>query len=122
MKILMVDDQDMIRKLVGMTLANRNDEIAEVDNGSDVLPMIDSFKPDLVILDVMMPGAFDGFDLCRKIKSNPETNHIKIIMLTAKSLEDDKEEAKYAGADEYLVKPFSPIDLISAVEKFEKPL
>ncbi|BBP42855.1 response regulator [Thiosulfativibrio zosterae] len=122
MKILIVDDQDMIRKLVVMTLTNRNDEIAEVDNGSDVLPMIDSFKPDLVVLDVMMPGAFDGFDLCRKIKSNPETNHIKVVMLTAKALDDDKEEAKYAGADEYLVKPFSPINLITAVEKFEKQI
>jgi CheY-like chemotaxis protein len=70
----------------------------------------------------MMPGAFDGFDLCRKIKGNPETNHIKVVMLTAKSLDDDKEEAKYAGADEYIVKPFSPMDLISTVEKFEKQL
>ncbi len=74
-------------------------------------------KPDLIIMDIMMPGGIDGLEATRIIKNDPDTKNCKIIVLSAKGQEIDKEKGAEAGADDYFVKPFSPLDLIKKVEE-----
>ncbi|WP_127471568.1 response regulator [Thiomicrorhabdus aquaedulcis] len=120
MRILVVDDQPMIRKLVTMTLNTKGYAFEEVDNTDDVLPKIESFKPNLIILDIMLPGVLDGFELCEKIKNNPKTQDIKVILLTATSCLEGPVKADYVGAELYLRKPFSPLALLNAVDTLMK--
>lgn len=74
-------------------------------------------KPDLMLLDIQMPGKYDGLEVCAELKNDVETSNIYIIMLTAKGQEWDKEAGWRAGCDEYYVKPFSPLELMSKVEQ-----
>ena len=114
--ILIVEDQPDIRKLIQMTLDFGDYEVHEADNGSAALRMLDAVKPALVLLDVMMPGELDGYQVCQRIKSRPELANTRVVMLTARGQQADFEAGKKAGADRYLTKPFSPIELISTVE------
>ncbi len=77
-------------------------------------------RPDIVLLDVMMPGELDGLQLCRQLRSDPVMRHIKVVLLTARGQERDREAGRQAGADEYLVKPFSPLELIETIERLLK--
>jgi DNA-binding response OmpR family regulator len=104
-KIMIVDDEYTIRKLVALTLEDEY-EIIKAESGNDALNKI-NLKPDLIILDVMMPNL-DGFSVCEALKSNKETQHIPIIMLTAKHQIEDVKKAMEIGADEYITKPFEP--------------
>ncbi len=78
--------------------------------------MARAVKPHLMLLDVMMPGLLDGYQVCKRIKQDPNLRHIKVIMLTARGQASDLEMGEAAGADAYLVKPFSPLELIERVE------
>lgn len=117
MKILIVDDRGELRKLVAMTLAHGDFEFAEAENGRDAVSIADLFRPDLVILDVMMPGDMDGFKVCRALRANANLGKIRIVMLTAKGQEQDRKAGQAAGADAFIVKPFSPLTLIEVVGK-----
>lgn len=116
-RILIIEDQPDIRKLIHMTLEFENYEIHEASDGIVGLSLVNAFKPDLVLLDVMMPGELDGLQVCREIKFNPATQHIKVILLTARSQEKDRAAGEQMRANEYLVKPFSPLQLIDTIEK-----
>ena len=115
-KILVADDEKALRMLVRGTLEIGNYNIFEAENGVDVLYLTATEKPDLIILDVMMPGM-TGYEVCEEIKSKDEFKDTKILILTAKGQQTDKEKAKEAMADYYLSKPFSPAKLLSVVEK-----
>ncbi|MCK9267670.1 MAG: response regulator [Alkaliphilus sp.] len=115
-KILVVDDERALRLLVVDTLEIGDYEIFETDNGIDALEIAKNKKPNLIILDVMMPGM-TGYEVCEHIKTNPDLAHIKILILTAKGQQADRKAAKYALADYYLSKPFSPMELLLMVEK-----
>ncbi|MBB5017252.1 DNA-binding response OmpR family regulator [Chitinivorax tropicus] len=115
-KILIVEDQDDIRKLIRMTLEFEDFEIHEAPEGATGLKMVESVRPDLVLLDVMMPGELDGFQVCQRIKYNPGWQHIKVIMLTARTQKMDRSVGEAMGADGYLTKPFSPLELIETIE------
>ncbi|MBW2705646.1 MAG: response regulator [Deltaproteobacteria bacterium] len=115
-KILIVDDRREIRELVEVTLRVGNFTILQAQSGQEAVKMTRSEKPDLILMDVMMPGKIDGFEATRILKNNPETKDCKIIMLTAKGQRIDREKGFSVGADEYFSKPFSPKDLLSAVE------
>jgi DNA-binding response OmpR family regulator len=78
--------------------------------------MARAMKPHLMLLDVMMPGLLDGYQVCQRIKQDPALKHIKVIMLTARGQASDLDMGENAGADAYLVKPFSPLELIDRVE------
>jgi len=104
-RILLVDDEDEIRQYLKSELSGSY-KISECSNGKDALDFILKEKPHLVISDVMMPDM-DGITLCKKIKSNININHIPVILLTAKSTDDDKAEGFEIGADAYVVKPFN---------------
>lgn len=111
-KILVVDDQPVIRQIARSTLQSQGYEIMEAANGEDALKIARSELPDLLLLDVRMPGI-SGLEVCRALKSAPETAHIKIVMLTGEMLEEDRQEGFREGADEYFTKPFSPIQLLN---------
>jgi DNA-binding response OmpR family regulator len=118
-KILIVEDHADIRRLVRMTLEFEDCEILEAADALAGWELIKKFKPDMVLLDVMMPGDVDGLDLCLALKVDPEMSHIKVIMLSALGASKDRDAGIRAGADAYLVKPFSPMELLALVEAEE---
>jgi CheY-like chemotaxis protein len=116
-RILIVEDQADIRKLIRMTLEFENYEIHEASDGSFGLRMAQAIKPDVMLLDVMMPGELDGLQVCQRIKSDPVMKSTKVVLLTARGQQKDREAGEQAGADEYLIKPFSPLQLIETLER-----
>jgi CheY-like chemotaxis protein len=116
-RVLIVEDQADIRKLIRMTLKFEPYEIHEAADGAFGLRMAGAVKPDLMLLDVMMPGELDGLQVCERIKTDPATRDIKVVLLTARGQVRDRESGQQAGADEYLVKPFSPLQLIETIER-----
>jgi two-component system, OmpR family, phosphate regulon response regulator PhoB len=116
-RVLIVEDQTDIRKLIRMTLEFEDFEIHEASDGASGLGMARAIKPDILLLDVMMPGEMDGLQVCRHIKQDPTTRHMKVVLLTARGQARDREAGQQAGADEYLVKPFSPLQLLETIER-----
>jgi len=116
-RVLIIEDQSDIRKLIRMTLEFENCEIHEASNGVCGLQLASVVRPDFVLLDIMMPGAMDGLQVCSAIKSMPDLASVKVVLLTARGQVRDLEAGKKAGADEYLVKPFSPLELINTMER-----
>lgn len=116
-RILIVEDQADIRKLIRLTLEFENYEIHEASDGTFGLRLAQAIKPDVMLLDVMMPGELDGLQVCQRIKSDPALQSIQVVMLTARGQQKDREAGERAGADEYLVKPFSPLELIETLER-----
>lgn len=114
-KILIVDDHADIRRLIRMTLEFEKYEIREASDGEEALAVLGAFNPDLVLLDVMMPGALNGLEVCRHIKSSSAPGSPCVILLTARGQAKDREAGMQAGADRYLVKPFSPLQLIDCI-------
>ena len=115
--ILIVDDQGELRKLVRMTLDFGDYELHEAENGQRALELVKAIQPDLVILDVMMPGEIDGYQVCEIIKKSGAKKIPAVILLTARGQKVDLNEGVRAGADDYLVKPFSPLELIKNVKQ-----
>jgi DNA-binding response OmpR family regulator len=112
-KVLIVDDEVYVRDLMVQTLEElegKGLEILVARDGHEALELVQSESPGLVFLDVMMP-KMNGFEVCRRIKTNPRSSNTHVIILTAKGQLVDKQRGKEAGADEYMTKPFDP-DLI----------
>ena len=115
-KLLIADDEEGVRSLVRMTLEADAYEILEARDGDEALAIAREHQPELVFLDVMMPGS-SGVEVCRALKSDTETSGMTIIMLTAQAQERDREDGLAAGADDYFTKPFSPVTLLTKVEQ-----
>lgn len=115
--ILIVDDQVEVRELVDVTLRVENYKIIQAGNGKEAVETARKERPDLIILDVMMPGEIDGLEAARRIRKDPSTADCYIVMLTAKGQRADRQAGFNAGADDYFVKPFSPLELIQKVEE-----
>jgi two-component system phosphate regulon response regulator PhoB len=113
--ILIADDDPDIRDLVAFKLEQAGFDVTAVDNGLAALSAAQQAPPDLVVLDVMMPGM-SGIDVCRELRNQASTGSLPIILLTARAQEGDVEVGFGAGADDYVVKPFSPRELVSRVE------
>jgi len=114
-KILIVDDDPNIALLIKMTLSKTKEYNTVIANsGEDALALIDKDPPDIVLLDVMMPGI-DGFEVCRQIKSSEKTKFIPVIMITAKREMGDKLHGMGLGANDYITKPFNPEELQARV-------
>jgi pilus assembly protein CpaE len=114
-KILVVDDDIDSLKLIGLMLQRNGYEVLAANAGNQALSRALSDRPDLIILDLMMPDM-NGYEVCRRLRRNPETQTIPIIMFTAKTLIDDKVAGFEAGADDYLTKPTHPAELASRVK------
>ncbi len=113
-KILVVDDDEGLRRILGVTLGEEEFELRYAGDGEEAIVMAAEFRPDLVLLDVMMPNV-DGFQVCQVIKSNPKTRAARVVMLTASATEKDRARGRAAGADEYFGKPFSPTKLLNRI-------
>lgn len=114
-KILVVDDEEHIQELLKFNLESSGYRVFCCGNGTDALKFARSEKPDLVLLDVMLPGI-DGYDVCKEIRKDNSISNIPIIMITAKSEELDKILGLELGADDYLTKPFSLRELLARVK------
>ena len=116
-KILVVDDQLEVRELVSVTLRSDDYQVIQAESGEKAVEVARAEKPDLIIMDIMMPGEIDGIEATHIIKNDPETKDCQIVMLTSKGQQVDREKGFEAGADDYFVKPFSPLELIKKVEE-----
>jgi DNA-binding response OmpR family regulator len=114
-KILLVDDHSDIRRLIRITLG-KSFEVFEAEDGVSGLQMLRELKPDLVVLDVMMPGELDGLEVLAVIKSDPLIQHTKVFMVTARGQAQDYDDGIARGADAYFIKPFSPLQLVAAIK------
>jgi excisionase family DNA binding protein len=114
-RILMVDDEPQILKLLTTMLSENGYCLETAKDGFDAGVKIMTFKPGLVILDLIMPGM-DGFEVCRQIKTNPDTAHIKVLAVTGHDSEENREKILLEGADAYLTKPFSKNELMQTIQ------
>lgn len=115
--ILVVDDEPDIVKLVEISLKLGNYEVLKAYNGSEALDLLKTHHPDLILLDIMMAGL-SGYEVCEKIKQDPNLKDIPVVMLTAKSQKNDAEKGLEVGADDYIIKPFDPYELSEQVTRF----
>ena len=113
-KIVVADDDADIRELVVFKLRQDGHEIVAVGDGASAVEACQEATPDLVLLDVMMPGM-SGLDACRELRADPALESVPVILLTARAQEADVEQGFNVGADDYVVKPFSPRELASRV-------
>ncbi len=111
-KILIVEDHADIRRLIRMTLEFEPVEIHEAPDAIVGLEEARALRPDLVLLDVMMPGGMDGLELCRALRADPALAEVPVVVLSARGQASDRQAAMDAGANAYLVKPFSPMQLL----------
>ncbi len=114
-KILIVEDDDDIRELIAFNLEMSGYDILKTDNGKDAIKIAIEIIPDLILLDVMLP-EIDGFDVCRKIREKNKLKNIPIIMLTARTEDEDIIRGLENGADDYITKPFRPKILLARVK------
>ena len=114
-RILVVDDDRNLRKIIQTNLELAGYDVSTAANGEEALRLLDSMQPDLIVLDVMMP-MMDGYEVARRIRRHPSNTHVPIIMLTAKSEVEDKLAGFEAGADDYITKPFGPQELLARVK------
>jgi PleD family two-component response regulator len=113
--ILVVDDDPDIARFVEVNLRSAGYDVAVAGDGEAALDRARTLRPDLVLLDVMMP-RLDGFEVAQRLRRNPQTANTSIIMLTAKALSADKVTGLQSGADDYIIKPFDPIELLARVK------
>lgn len=114
-RILLVDDHSDIRRLIRITIG-KDFDVLEAEDGLSGLEIARHQKPDLVVLDVMMPGELDGLDVLDAIKADPKLVQTRVIMVTARGQTRDFEEGMKRGADAYFIKPFSPLQLVAAIK------
>lgn len=116
-RILVVEDEESLLKLASILLTSKGFEVRAVSSGQAALDAISQERPDLVLLDIMLP-EIDGFEVCRQIKTMPETQHIPVIILTAKKCQEDILRGQEVGADWYIPKPFKSAMVIETIQRF----
>lgn len=116
MRILVLEDEDSIRRMISALVQARGFEVIGVANGVKAVDEALTRPPDVAILDLMVPGAFDGFEVCRRLRQSPSTAKIPIIIISALDDEGSRKKAMDAGATTYFVKPFSAIALLKELE------
>ena len=119
-RILVVDDEPALLRLMEFVLAKQGHTMLTATNGEDALNMVRSQRPDLVVLDIMMP-KLDGYQVAEAIRADDDLKHTPIIMLSAKAQEEDIERGVAAGVDRYVTKPFSPDELSTIVSGYLAP-
>ncbi len=114
-KILVVDDDPTMVKLINVNLKLNNYSVVEATSGEQALDVLESDVLDLVVLDIMMPGV-DGWEVLKRIRGNAETQEMPVILVTAKTQDSDVIRGWELGADEYVIKPFNPLLLVEVIK------
>jgi DNA-binding response OmpR family regulator len=115
-RILAVDDEPDILRLVSFSLSAKGFDVLEAADGTSAIEIAEREQPDLILMDVMMP-ALDGYEACRRLKENPSTAHIPVLMLSAKSQQAERKAGLECGAEDYVCKPFTPKDLVAQINE-----
>ena len=115
-RVLVVDDEAVIRQLIAINLELEGFEVHQAVDGLDAVDMARTVDPDVVTLDVMMPGL-DGWATAQRLRADPSTSRARIVMISARTRPADVERGRDAGADEYVTKPFDPDDVVAAVRR-----
>jgi CheY-like chemotaxis protein len=115
-RVLVVDDDEVIRRLIAVNLQLEGFDVETAVDGQDCLERVTEIDPDVITLDVMMP-RLDGWETAVQLRKSPETAHIKVVLITARAQEDDKNHGSRVGADAYLTKPFDPNEMIRVVRE-----
>ncbi len=115
-KILIVDDQPDVKKLLVIILQAKDRLLLCADSGEEAIVLARAEKPDVILLDVMMPGGMDGYQVAKILKGDPRTRDCVVVVMTAKVQEQDRQAAFEAGADDYIGKPFDMRDLQKKVD------
>ncbi len=116
-RILLIEDQEDNRQIVRCLLEGEDYELVEAVTGEDGVAMVETEKPDLILMDIQLPGI-DGYEASRRIKANPAFAHISIIAVTSYALSGDETKARAAGCDEYVTKPSSPLALLEKIREY----
>ncbi len=114
-KILIADDNENIREALTYLLEDEGYTLSLAKDGAETLRKVREISPDILFLDIMMP-EINGYDVCRTIKNDPDLKKTYVVMLTAKGQADEQERGKEVGADEYVVKPFSPMEILAKIK------
>jgi CheY-like chemotaxis protein len=117
MRILVVEDQDSIRRMIEALIQGRGYEVVAVASGAKAIDVATTDPPALVLLDLMMPGQYDGFAVCSRLRADPVTRTIPIVVISALDDEGSRRRATEAGANSYYTKPFSPIALLKEIDR-----
>jgi DNA-binding response OmpR family regulator len=115
-RVLVVDDDDVIRQLIAVNLTLEGFDVATAVDGQDCLDKVTAISPDVITLDIMMP-RLDGWVTAMELRKNPATSHVKVVLITARAQEDDRNRGTQIGVDAYLTKPFDPAEMIRIVRE-----
>lgn len=115
-RILVVEDQDSIRRMIEALIQARGYKVTAVSSGAKAIDVAMTEAPDLVLLDLMLPGEYDGFEVCRRLRADPSTKAVPVFIITAMDDEASRARATDAGATAYYTKPFSPIALLREID------
>ena len=116
-RILIVEDHENLLQLQSILLSAKGYEVVGAKDGREAINVIDTVPPDLVVLDIGLPGV-DGYEVCRHIKARPETRHIPVVVITARKSREDLQKIDEAGADWYIPKPFKAAMVMETVQRF----
>ena len=116
-KILVVEDQEDNRQILRDLLSSAGYDMSEAENGEEALAAVAKERPDLILMDIQLP-IMDGYEATRRIKSDPKTRAIPIIVVTSYALSGDEAKAREAGCDAYVTKPYSPRALLAKIKEF----
>ncbi|HKY37601.1 MAG TPA: response regulator [Polyangiaceae bacterium] len=119
MRILVVEDQDSIRRMIEALVQARGYQVTAVSSGAKAIDVALTVPPDIVLLDLNLPGQYDGFDVCQRLRSDPATRHVPVVIISAMDDDESRARATAAGATAYYTKPFSPIALLKEIDRLK---
>ena len=122
MRILVVEDQDSIRRMIEALVQARGYQVTAVSSGAKAIDVAMTDAPDLVLLDLNLPGQYDGFDVCQRLRSDPTTRTVPVVIISAMDDDESRARATAAGATAYYTKPFSPIALLKEIDRLKSLL
>jgi CheY-like chemotaxis protein len=119
MRILVVEDQDSIRRMIEALVQARGYQVTAVSSGAKAIDVALTDAPDMVLLDLNLPGQYDGFDVCQRLRSDPTTRTVPVVIISAMDDDESRARATAAGATAYYTKPFSPIALLKEIDRLK---
>jgi DNA-binding response OmpR family regulator len=119
MRILVVEDQDSIRRMIEALVQARGHQVTAVGSGAKAIDVALTDPPDIVLLDLNLPGQYDGFDVCQRLRADAATCNVPVVIISAMDDDESRARATAAGATAYYTKPFSPIALLKEIERLK---